>query len=548
MSNDQYKSGKGYLARRGASLSNGEAHDKDHNLWSRRTFLRQLGIAGSVSMVLGRLPISTLGASPLAMALSGTTNDDRILVLIRLKGGNDGLNTIIPVFNYGTYQAQRPTIAVPNNDIISLSPELGLNRAMQALENRWLDGQMKIVNNVGYPDHNLSHFRSTDLWSSARNADEEADSGWLGRWLDQEFPDFLSNPPADPPAIQIGGAGNLVFTNPDEINMSVQVSNPEELEAIALTGQLYDATAVPACYYGEQLSYLRTVANTTFRYAQVISQAFQSGSNNASYDGSLGAQLALIARLIRGGLRTRLYMVELDGFDTHAGQEDSHPGLLNSLATAVDAFYADLEAGGVANRVLAMTFSEFGRRIEQNSSGGTDHGTAAPLMLFGPGLNGNGFLGGLPDLLNVDPNGNLNFTIDFRSIYATVLEQWLCIDPAQVDNVMGQTFDRLPGLGLDCTTVGTHTPMASFDSQLTAYLRGGELYISYELPTAMPVQLMLFNMLGQPLRQVYSGVQMSGRQEHRLPLADINWAAGVYVCSLRAGGRTVSKPITLGIR
>lgn len=530
---------------RGISPEQGKSHTEDHSLWSRRTFLRQLGVAGSFSFLLGRFPINAIAGSPLALALNAT-NDERILVLIRLKGGNDGLNTIIPVFNYGIYQQQRPSIAVPNNQIISLSAELGMNSAMQPLENRWLDGQMKVVNNVGYPDHNLSHFRSTDLWASARNADEDADSGWLGRLLNQEFPDFLSNPPQDPPAIQIGGAGNLVFFNEDEVNMSVQVTNPEQLESIALTGQLYDPTAVPFCYYGEQLSYLRTVANATFRYAQVISQAYQNGANNgAPYDGSLGAQLALVARLIKGGLRTRLYMVELDGFDTHASQENNHPNLLNSLATAVDAFYEDLADGAHDQRVLSMTFSEFGRRIEQNSSSGTDHGTAAPLMLFGPGLNGNGFLGGLPDLVNTDENGNLHFEVDFRSIYATVLEQWLCVEPDLVDEVLGQTFDRLPGLGLDCLAVGTQAPIAAFNPELTAYMRGGELYISYELPATMPVQLMLFNMLGQPLRQIFSGVQASGLQEHRIPLSDINWAAGVYVCSLLAGSHTVSKPIAL---
>lgn len=532
--------------KRGIALAHGQAHQQDHQNWSRRTFLRQLGVAGTASFLLGKMPLTAITSSPLAMALSGATTEDRILVLIRLKGGNDGLNTIIPLFDYGTYQSGRPNIAIPENEVINLTGELGMPNSMGALENMWQDGQMKIVNNVGYEDHSLSHFRSTDLWSSGADANEVADSGWLGRLLEQEYPDFLNNPPLTPPAIQMGSAGNLVFNSTDGFDMSLNVANPEQLYTIAQTGQLHDPLAVPDCHYGEQLSYLRSVANNTFRYAEVVADAFGEGSNSVEYDNnSLAEQLALVARMIRGGLGTRLYMVVHDGFDTHANQGNNHPVLMNQLSRAVQHFHEDLSNGGHGERALSMTFSEFGRRIEQNASDGTDHGAAAPLLMFGEGLNGNGSLGGLPDLEEVDNNGNLQYTTDFRQIYATVLEQWLCIDGNLVDQVMGETYERLSGLGLSCAPVSTWSPQELSNVNLEAYYHAGQLFLNYDLATASPVNITLYNMLGQPMKTVFQGYQMSGNQRFSLPLSDIGWAAGVYVVNLRVGNQQHSKQIRL---
>jgi uncharacterized protein (DUF1501 family) len=192
---------------------------------------------------------------------------DRILVLIRLKGGNDGLNTIIPVGDYGTYQALRPTIRVPQNEILNLNTAFGIPKTMAAAQTMWQDGKMKVVHSVGYPDQNLSHFRSSDIWASASDSNVTDDSGWLGRHLQQLYPDFLLNPPALPPAIQIGSVGNLAFTDSNNVNISVSVNDPNELYEIAQLGQLYSLDNLPDCLYGEQLGYMRAVANSTFVYA-----------------------------------------------------------------------------------------------------------------------------------------------------------------------------------------------------------------------------------------------------------------------------------------
>lgn len=533
---------------RGISLDNAQAHAQDHSQWSRRSFLRQLGIAGTASFLLGKMPLHAIGSSALAKALASTgPEEDRILVLIRLKGGNDGLNTIVPLFDYGTYQSNRSSIAIPQNELIGLTNELAIPNTMAELGEMWTAGKMKVVNNVGYAEQNLSHFRSTDIWSSGVDADQEASSGWLGRLLEQEFPDFLSNPPATPPAIQMGGAGNLVFNDSSGFDMSLNVANPEQLYDIAQTGQLYDPLDVPECHYGEQLAYLRSVTNNTFQYAEVVAGAYDEGNNAVEYENNgIAHQLALVARLIKGGLGTRLYMVVHDGFDTHADQSDKHPSLMRQLSRAVSDFYEDLDQSNAAQRVLSMTFSEFGRRIQQNASGGTDHGAAAPVMLFGEGLNGNGSLGGLPDLDNLDANGNLDFSTDFRQIYATVLEQWLCIEPTLVNQVMGETYERLEGLNLSCSPVSTWSPKPTADSiHLNTYYHAGQLYISYHLASSAQVSISLYNMAGQQLKTFRKGLQMPGAHQYNIPLSDIAWAAGVYVCQVQVGQQQFAKRIQL---
>jgi len=526
----------------GSALEHGQAHQQNHQMWSRRMFMRNLGIAGSVSLMLGKTPITAMASSPLSWGLNNS-NSDRILVLIRLKGGNDGLNTIIPLFDYGAYQSARPTIAIPQNEILNLSEEFGIPNYMGDLMPLWNEGHMKVANTVGYPDQNLSHFRSTDIWSSASDSNVVDDSGWLGRFLEGQYPDFLTNPPEIPPAIQIGSAGTLVFDNSDMLNMGVTVDDPDQLYEIAQNGELYDTENIPDCYYGEQVGFMRAIANSTFRYAEIISEAYNAGANGVDYDNGFARQLAIVARLIKGGLGTRLYMVTLDGFDTHAGQNNSHPNLVNMLSKGVKAFYDDLELGGRHEDVLSMTFSEFGRRIEQNASNGTDHGAAAPLMLFGPGLNGNGFLGDNPDLQNVDAAGNLVYSLDFRQIYATVLEHWLCVEPDVVDGVLGQNFDRLP-LGLTCAPTPVFEPL-SVNIRHWASYEGNQVGIHYILPKSMRVKVQIYNMLGQPVSKLYEGRQPAGQHRHTFRSSMAKLTAGYYVYSIQAGQQIFSNKIVL---
>ena len=432
----------------------GSAGHDDHHLGTRRRFLRQLGLVSAGTALLPHTPLTALGSASLTRALS-RVDTDHVLVLIRLKGGNDGLNTIVPLYAYDRYRAARPQLAYREAALSALTDELAVPADFAGAEALWQRGAMRIVNGVGYPDPSLSHFRGTDIKTSASRSDEVLNSGWLGRHLGGRFPDYLTELPAVPPAIQIGGSGSLTFTNEENVSLAVSVNTVEELAELAERGELYDTTDLPACAYGAELGYLRSVANASFGFAGVIREAYDRGANaDVDYPaGSLGLQLAVVARLIKGRLGTGLYLVTLDGFDTHAGQGGDHPARLAELGGATRAFFDDLAAGGHDERVLAATFSEFGRRIEENVSGGTDHGTAAPQLLFGPALGGSGAHGALPDLGDPDADGNLRFTTDFRSVYATLLERWMCVPAGEVDSLLGGSFARLE-LGLACTSTG----------------------------------------------------------------------------------------------
>lgn len=532
--------------RRGINPKDGSAHENDHLQHSRRGFLRNLGLFGAGSLVLNKMPLQAIGMSPFAAALNASEND-RALVFIRLKGGNDGLNTFIPIHDFGRYMEVRPDIHIPRNEAIDLTSTLAMHPMMNKLEPLWNDGKMRVVQNVGYPNQNLSHFRSSDIWATTSDADEIVSSGVLGRYLEDQYPNFLSEPPTTPPAIQIGGPGNLLFNNQDDFNYAISTENPTQLYEIARRGRLYDVETLPECSYGEQLGYVRAVANTTFRYAGVLAEAFERGRNDAEYDADrLGLQLALVARLLRGGLGTRLFVVEINGFDTHANQPDAHARLLKSVSDNVAAFFEDLEMGGIDREVLAMTFSEFGRRVNQNGSMGTDHGAAAPVMLFGPALEGNGVAGGLPNMESMDSNFNLPYQVDFRSIYATILSRWLCIPGDAVDGFMGATFPRMDELGLFCETSTSVADEPARESlAFKAYVNGNNVVLEYELPSTAKVGVSFYDATGRRLSAPFKGQRNAGVNQQRFNMAAINWSSGVYVVSLEVNGRAHSRKVGL---
>ncbi|MEN0046940.1 MAG: DUF1501 domain-containing protein [Bacteroidota bacterium] len=529
--------------RYGSALEHGKAHQKDHRNWSRRGFMKNLGLVGGASMLLGKVPVSAVGASPLSTALQGLDHD-RVLVLIRLKGGNDGLNTIVPIYDYDRYANLRPTLRLPENNLIGLTDDIGMHQNLIDLQPMWEEDAMQVINSVGYPDQNLSHFRSTDIWSSASDAETLDSSGWLGRYLGDLYPNYLENPPTVPPAVQIGGLGSTVFNDLNLVNIAVSVADTQQLEEIAENGQLYDLNNLPDCTYGEQLGFMRTVANSTFFYAETIANAAEEGRNQADYPmgNPLATQLATVAKLIKGNLGTKLYMVTLDGFDTHANQLNNHGRLMRYIGEGVKAFYDDLEAGGWSDKVLSMTFSEFGRRPEQNASNGTDHGAAAPVLLFGSALKTSQVQGANPDLRDLDRSGNLKFATDFRQIYATVLEDWLCVKQTTVNEVMGQNFERLD-LGFQCSGITSIDPIDSIVSPpkhwVTPTTFGGSM-IHYDLIQNTEVSIEVFTILGQSVANWQLGRQSKGQHQvefspttHRVPI-------GQYFYEIQAGKHRMS--------
>lgn len=519
-------------------------HDHEHTQWSRRSFIQALGLAGGGSMVLGGTAISATAPSPLAVALAENENDN-ILVIIRLEGGNDGLNTIVPIYDYATYANLRPTIRHQENDLINLNADFGIPDYMSELESVWGDGGMKVVHGVGYQDQNLSHFRSTDIWASTAENYVEP-TGWWGRYFEDLYPDYIITPPEIPPAVQIGSIGNLIFKG-NNSNYAFSVVNPEQLQSVAENGTLHDVLDIPDCVYGDKLLFMRATANTTFIYSGVINDAYLAADNSVEYgDGELASQLAIVARLIKGGLGSKVYMVSLGSFDTHADQQVRQQELLMDLSSTIKNFYDDLEASGMDDKVLSMTISEFGRRPYENGSNGTDHGAASPVMLFGPALNGSDFVGTHPDLSTWDDNDNLIPSTDFRDIYNTVLTDWFCLDPSIVSTILlNETYENLD-LGLTCEALSTSDFSNTNRFAHVPIYQNNQTFIEINMPATAHVTIKLYDMLAKEIGTITNEFLQAGR--HTINVRNNikgRLSYGQYIYRISTGGQYYSKSILI---
>ncbi len=519
---------------------------EEHKQWNRRSFLQALGLVGGGTLAFANTSLSISKPSPLVDAIN-RAESDRVLIIVELKGGNDGLNTIIPVYDYDIYANARPDIRIRQNDLINLNGDFGIPNYATKLEEMWGDGQMKIVHGVGYQDSNLSHFKGEDNWATADTSDSEQSTGWMGRYFEDLYPDYLFNPPLKPAAIQIGNTGNLTF-NGLEAYYGFSVASPEKLFQIAQNGSLYDVNNLPPCLHGEQKGYLRSIANSTFNYAGVINDAFTASSDYGSYpDNKLAKQLSVISRMIKGNLGTKVYLVQLGGFDTHNAQAGKHEELIMQLSESLSHFYNDLSGSGWDDKVLCMTTSEFGRRVDQNGSVGTDHGSASQSMFFGSALNGNGFIGTHPDLSDLDNNGNLKFTKDFRELYASVLTDWLCVDPGLVNEVLLDGGYNTIDLGFECTTLSTDDTVFDGNS-FKHYVKYNDdnPYLHIEMPSTGHVDVKLFNILGQEVGTLKNEILFAGEHNINVNKAVGNQLmAGQYIYRIVTSNKSYSKSLII---
>ena len=548
-----------------------DGHDQEHKAWSRRSFLQAMGIAGSGSMMLGANMLTASGPSPLTAAIAAAETD-KILILIRLSGGNDGLSTVIPMEQYDSYANARPNIYIPESKVLKLTDEFGVPSYMTGLEPMWGDGQFKAVHGVGYQNQSLSHFTGSDIFANTdltTTGFQGLNTGWMGRHFENIYPDYLINPPAAPAAIQIGQFGSLVFQG-DETNYAFVTSNIDQLEEIAESGLQYslDDTLFGNCMYGDQLKFLRGVANTTYEYSGLINEAYERGQNQVEYqDNGFARQLALLARLIKGNLGTKVYMISMGGFDTHGNQPLAHERLMTNLSVAIDNFYDDLGFTQQDDKVLSMTFSEFGRRIFENGSNGTDHGKAAPTLFFGSGLNGSAFVGDHPTLDNPDGRGNLEYTMDFRDLYATVLAEWLCVDiPLVEQHLLNHPYAPV-NLGFNCSgidfpdivysdgdpTLPTTEPTepTPFDPELLEAIVHKPFYptdstpsIYLEMPFSAHVDIQLYNILGQNVGTVFNEMMFEGSTEINIrERMTSHLATGKYIYRINVQNQKMSKSV-----
>ncbi|MCA9182350.1 MAG: DUF1501 domain-containing protein, partial [Planctomycetales bacterium] len=339
-----------------------------------------------------------------------------------MSGGNDGLNTVVPYLDE-LYRAARPTLALARDSVIRIDDQLALHGSMTGLARLLEDGMLGIVQGVGYDQPNRSHFESMDIWHTCRRKHEPRPAGWLGAFLDSDPKQSGS----DVPALHIGNRQQPMAL----LARNVRVPSIDSVDQFQLRGDnvslgslLRNVTPTTAEEANELLGFVQSSTSAAVVASQQVAQAIGEYRTDINYPQSrLGEQLKTVAQLIDAGLKTRIYYVELDGFDTHSKQAPAHSVLLEQWSEAVSAFMRDLVVTGNARRVAVMSFSEFGRRVAENASGGTDHGAAAPMFFCSERLQ-QPILGKSPDLSHLY-DGDLQFQIDFRSVYASVLKQWM---------------------------------------------------------------------------------------------------------------------------
>lgn len=391
---------------------------------SRRNFLKKTATTGAATFALGGFLARAYGRAEAIgpLAASALPETDRVLVLVQLDGGNDGLNTLVNYENDAYYTA-RPTLNIPKNRVLRINETLGFHPELKDLKNLYDEGLLTAIQGIGYPNPDRSHFRSTDIWLSASDSDEYLSTGWLGRYLETQFPEFPDKIPEHPLAVDIGPVVSLSLLGKNGA-LGIALRNPGTFFNLVDQGnKIIDKNKIPTPA-GYELEFIRQVNFESLQYASQVKEAAKKGKNKVTYPGTgLGSRLSLVSRLIHGGLRSRVYLVSQRGYDTHANQLARHTALLRELNDAVAAFQNDMERLGLQDRVLGLTISEFGRRVKENGSAGTDHGTAAPLFVFGPAVKG-GILGAGPNFNNLDNRGDFFHDYDFRQIYASILNQW----------------------------------------------------------------------------------------------------------------------------
>jgi len=424
----------------------------------RRHFIRNVAYGSAAGLTLGGVPLNLLAGNPALKQMAADSVNDKVLVFIQMHGGNDGLNTLIPISQYDDYYNLRPNIAIKHtgtrsylevDNTVEENARVGLHPEMLAFKEMYDQQKVAIIQNVGYPDMNLSHFRGRDVvfMGGDESGANNYQSGWMGRYLDNIYPGYPDAYPSenmeDPIGIELSGTLSLAFHRENGIPIGLNIGSPEQFYQLINSVGVDPPIAFPDSHAGDELRYIMEFEKKSNQYAGRLKEVYDAGSNSGvEYPevypyaspiraNNLSSQLKLIARLIRGGIKTKIFLCRIGGFDTHGEQVDEndpslgvHAALLHNLSGAVKAFYDDLANLGIDEKVLSLTFTEFGRRAKSNASYGTDHGTATPVFVFGTQLN-NGIYGVNPSLKVEDMNNyNLVYNIDYRRIYTSVIQDW----------------------------------------------------------------------------------------------------------------------------
>ncbi|GAB1430817.1 DUF1501 domain-containing protein [Ignavibacteria bacterium] len=531
----------------------------------RRDFLRTAAAGAAATAVTPTLlnSIPLYAKTPADMLGSQAIDNDAILIIIQLFGGNDGLNTIIPVEN-DRYHAIRPQIRVPKNVAVRyansdvyLHPALvnGINidnkstyGFMGLLDKGWL----AVVQGIGYENPNLSHFRSTDIWMSGINSSDPGvrlSDGWMGRFIVSKYTDFPLNVPDYPLCIQVGGSVSLALQS-QKGDTAIALLNPTEFFERG-QGLSPDEDYMPGTdNFEKEFNFVRSVAEKSDKFGPMIKNAYDNGKTIVKeYYSAFEKQMGLVARLISGGLKTKVYMLNIGGFDTHVQQQDAsyggvHPLLLNTLAGGITKFMAEAVQQGFANRVVGMTVSEFGRRPYENGSRGTDHGAASIQFAFGTKVKG-GIYGNNPDLVNFNANGDMVYQYDYRRVYAEVLQTWFGASAGESDTILNEHIVPLPILHAPDTVGVNETPFAPVSDEyftVSPNPATAAPVARFELRQNATIEIAVYSMLGKRVAIAYSGTLSAG--VHAIQLGS-NFTAGDYICEIAAGGQRRRVPFSV---
>jgi uncharacterized protein (DUF1501 family) len=506
----------------------------------RREFIKTGSIL-TIPVFLNGLCIKMLASPPVTVDDNG-----RVLVLIQLDGGNDTVNTVIPIEYYSQLSNVRQNILIPETKILKLDDKIGLHPAMTSMKSLYDSAYLNIIRAVSYPNQNRSHFRSTDIWVSGSSAENYESTGWLGRYFTLNHSDFPDDYPNSnfpyPFAITIGSTSSETCQGV-KANFSLAVTDP------TVSGQLFEGEwdTVPQNCFGENLSYIREMVRQSNNYSDIVSESFQKGNNlSTKYDSAnkLASDLKIVAKLISGGLQTQVYVLRLGGFDTHSGQVDSndttvgtHADLLRTLSEAIGAFQDDLNLLGIKDKVLGMTFSEFGRQIRSNGSSGTDHGTAVDVFLFGscvkPGLTG------INPIINSDePKGNgVAMQNDFRSVYTSVLTSWFNMKNEDAENLLFGDFNGIDIIS-ECSSTSV-SPIDMTDNVFDIYpnpvFSDLNIHFNKEIKNG---NIKIYNNIG---KIVYSNSSLSVDSEVIKSISTERIIPGNYYINLRTETKNITK-------
>ena len=521
---------------------------KKNQKLNRRDFIKLSSIAtASLPIALSGFPIY---AKEKPTAYQFSTENDNILVLIQLQGGNDGLNTVFDLNQYDNLQNVRSNIIIPKNDLLTVDGTTRFHPSMSGIKEIWDQEKLGIIQNVGYPNQNRSHFRSTDIWNSASSVNDYISSGWIGRFFDVNHATFPENYPnennPDPFAITIGRVVSETCQGVNS-NFSMALEDPDNPG----TALVSNTGSIPDNCYGDALGFVNDTIKQTNAYANVIKNASSSGNNlSTKYNNSnLSEKLKHVAKLISGGLKTKVYIVQLGGFDNHDNQvvegatkTGKHAGLLKELADAMAAFQDDLKLLNIDDKVLGMTYSEFGRRIRSNAGFGTDHGTAAPLFVFGNCAK-NQVLGDAPEIdTEVDEQEGVQMQFDFRNIYSTILTDWLGATKQESTSVLFDEFDALPLFKSGCSAALSSDEFLLDKNQIKVYPNPTSDFINIKFfGTNELTKITLYNSIGAVVKVItnrkYSSIQ------HSIQVDIQSLAKGNYFVHFQTRGNSKTKKL-----